>query len=288
MQRMSRPTDLRFFLGLNILLMAALPACLGKKIVHGGKSAGSSAQEEVRPDALPQGSDGTKPAGSGLSTPPAICRELEKACAPGGAATFCELPEIAGTLLMVGSRPHSFGANECEARKGVLEQACKRGMDVKAMDAIKCRADASGRRCPVAPRMCIALFDPARCSAAKYGGEAVAAGVLLSGWGANECVARGELEKITCAQNLNPDLVQGVSCARQTRYRADCPPLQPTCDAGDNKTHTCEVDLPAVPSTKLSAEGAGKCVARFNLEMRICLAGHSPAELSQQVTCRQK
>ncbi len=287
MQRIAQPINWRRYSS-AFLLLVSLTGCLGKQIVHGGKSAALDPHPGIHDDRETAGNDSAKPGGTNLAVAPAICKELEKPCTAAPTPTFCELPEISGAALVLGSRPHAFGPSECEARKSVLEQTCKRGMDIKSMDAIKCKPDGSGRKCPVTPRMCVAVFDPRFCVAANYAGEAIPAGVRLAGWGPNECVARGAMANIACAQNLNPDLVQAVSCNRQAGYRGDCPPLQPACDPGDNKAHDCEVEIAASGGSKISAEGPSKCVARFNLDLKICLSGQSPSALTQQVSCRQK
>jgi len=287
MQRISQAINwIRY--SITLLLLVSLMGCLGKQIVPGGKSAALDPHPGIHDDRETSGNDSAKPGGTNLAVAPAICKELEKPCTATPAATFCELPEITGTVLVPGNRPYAFGANECEARKGVLEQVCKRGIDIKSASAIKCKAGGSGGKCPVTPRMCITVYDPRFCVATSYAGQAIPADTRLAGWGANECVAREELANIACAQNLNPDLVQGVSCSRQAEFRGDCPPLQPACDPGDNTAHDCEVGISAPGGSKISAQGASKCLARFNLDFQICLAGQSPAAMAQRVSCRQK
>lgn len=287
-RKMSRTTN--FLVRTSaVLLPFIVAACLGKKIIHNEKSSGFGTAQPVGESRGSEADDGAKPAGdTNLANRPEICKQLDVPCVTSNAATFCELPEVAGATLVLGNRPHAFGAGECEARKAVLDQACKRGIDIKALDTIKCKADASGGKCPVTAGLCIALFAPARCYAAKFNGGQIPAGVRLAGWGANECVARTELSKTTCAQNLNPDHLQEVTCKAQERYQGDCPPPQPSCDASDTAAHECDVEMSTSPGGKLVAEGKGKCMARFNLDVQVCLSGQSPTEVSAKVSCRQK
>lgn len=279
------------------LALAMVSACLGKQTVRssrgqGGDANGFPIQESIAPvDPGMKGGAGEGASSGGAALiKPDICKELAKVCPAGGVATFCELREFSGTVLTPGHRPHAFSLNECQARKAVLSEACNRGWDVKALDVIKCAPDASGQKCPVVPHMCTTEFLPSRCTAQRYAGSATPPERPLVAWGGNSCVARIELAQEACSRNLNPELLQDISCQGQDRYAGDCPPIQPSCDAADSTPAACEVDSNPgdVANVKLSADGNGKCQARFNLNMRVCVAGLSPNEVFSRVSCRTK
>jgi len=273
-----------------VVCAIALSSCLGKRTVRSqqsgsGAAGGASVQETVGPDA--SGSKG------GADSAPAraeICKELEKSCPQEPKQTFCELREFSGVVLTPGHNSFAYAGSVCEAKKAVLAEACKRGWDIKTMDAIKCAPDASDRKCPVVPGICITLFDPTRCMSTSHNENLTAVDTPLVAWGANSCVARYELSKVACSRNLNPELLGNVTCEKQSRYSGDCPPVQPSCDKADVEATICEVDSAPgqAANVKISAEGSGKCLTRFNFDLRTCIAGLSPAEVSSRVSCRKK
>jgi len=276
-----------------LILMSALvlASCLGKKTVRtqhtasGAAVGGAGVQETINPDA-PGTKGGTDPAAPQAG----ICKELEKSCPQEPKQTFCELREFSGVRLTPGHNSFAYAGSVCEAKKAVLSEACKRGWDIKTMDAIKCAPDASDRQCPVVSGICITLFDPSRCIAAANNADPAAVDAPLVAWGANSCVARYELSKVACSRNMNPDRLQNIVCEKQTRYSGDCPPVQPSCEQADVEATVCEVDSAPgqAANVKISAEGSGKCLARFNLDLRTCIAGLSPAEVAARVSCRKK
>ncbi len=275
---------------LTVMCALVLASCLGKKTIrseHSGSvaSGGAGVQETVSPDA-----PGTKGGADSEAPRAAICKELEKSCPQESKQTFCDLREFSGVVLTPGHNSYAFAGNECEAKKLVLAAACSRGWDIKTMDAIKCTADASDQKCPVTPGICVTLFDPTRCVAGGDNVNPAGLDAPLVAWGSNSCIARFELSKVACSRNLNPARLQNIVCERQPKYAGDCPPVQPSCDRADVETSVCEVDsAPGLATNeKISAEGSGKCLAKFNLDLRVCMAGLSPSELSRLVVCRKK
>lgn len=274
-----------------ILISAiALSSCLGKRTIRSqesgsGAASGAGVQETVSPEA-----PGTKGGANSAAPQAEICKELEKSCPQEAKQTFCELREFSGVILTPGHNSFAYAASACEAKKAVLAEACKRGWDIKTMDAIKCVPDASDRKCPVVPAVCITLFDPARCIATGDNTNPASLESPLVAWGANSCVARYELSRVACSRNMNPERLQNIVCEKQPRYSGDCPPVQPSCDKADAEATVCEVDSAPgqAANVKISAEGSGKCLARFNLDLRSCIAGLSPTEVSSRVSCRKK
>lgn len=274
---------------LMVMCGVALASCLGKKTIRTQQSSsgagGAAVQETVGPDAA-----GTKGGADAASPRAEICKELEKPCPQDPKQTFCELREFSGIVLTPGHNLFAYAGSECEARKAVLTAACNRSWDIKTLDAIKCAPDSSDRKCPVVPGICITLFDPSRCIAASENTTPTAGDAPLVAWGANACVARYELSKVACSRNMNPALLQNIVCEKQSSYSGDCPPVQPSCEKADVEASVCEVDSAPgqAANVKISAEGTGKCLARFNLDLRTCMAGLSPAEVSSRVSCRKK
>ena len=222
----------------------------------------------------------------GVPNKPEICSALEKPCESGGTPSFCSVSEIAGARLNAPYKLAAHAKSECEARKAVLDSACKRGIDIKSLDTISCGPDKSEGKCPAEAGMCITLYDPSRCVASNYADAALNADEKVAGWGSNSCVARIEMRRFACSLNQNPDKLSDVQCERVPNFQGDCPPVQPACDVADKTPATCEVAVGAAPA-KVTANGSGACLARFNLEWQLCLAGHSPAALVNSIKCDQ-
>ena len=290
---MSIPKSFRMISAL--ILLMAVSACMGKRTIR-SENAGSNSGSNTGQDAVAVQAPtspvlpGTKVGADGTTSRPAICKEAEKACQPDATPRFCELREFDGVVLTQGHNTYAYGAGDCETRKAILVEACNHGWDIKTLSAIKCSADATDHKCPVVPGICTTQFEPSRCSATKYVQTDIAANEPMVAWGANVCVARYELSKRACSRNMNPLSLDGISCESQARYTGDCPPVQPSCDSVDIKASICEVETAAgeQPSIKVSGEGPGLCLARFNLDLHVCMAGLSPGVVSSRVTCRAK
>ncbi|MEY4631804.1 MAG: hypothetical protein RIQ81_1924 [Pseudomonadota bacterium] len=273
-----------------VLFLLAFSGCQVRRVINGRTDANRSAAEAPSglDEAIAAGVPVKGGQGPGGSTEgrPAICAELEKPCAGGENATFCSLKAIPGVNFNEPSRIYAHAKSECEARNQVLASACKRGIDIKALNAISCEADKSEGKCPVEAGICITLYDPHKCVAAKFGDQALAGDALIVGWGGNSCVARGDMRRFACSRNINPERLADVSCDRMASFQGDCPPVQPGCDVADKVATACEVTPPG--GEKLTSDAEGACLARFKLDWQLCLGGHSPAALVNQIKCAKK
>lgn len=116
---------------------------------------------------------------------------------------------------------------------------------------------------------------PYRCTAYRYEGKLLASSRQLLSWGNNPCEAKKSLLKQACESNLDPDLLESVSCVPALN-NAKCPVPAKACPATEKPTRCFarnykDLDLDLI--NRPEAWGKNECEARQNLSIVACRNG---------------
>jgi hypothetical protein len=124
---------------------------------------------------------------------------------------------------------------------------------------------------------------PFRCIAYRYDGKLLDNKDQVISWGENPCEAKRNLHVQACANQLNPDQLDSVSCSPDSS-NGKCPRVVKKCPSKVNPTRCfAQVyrDQDLDWSSRPQAWGKNECEARQNLEITACRNGLEQEEFGR-------
>lgn len=195
----------------------------------------------------------------------------------------CVAYRLAGKLLWQEQRVYAWGASLCQARHGLLVEACAQKLDPAALGDIQCGPDSTGESCPLAQKTCPSEGKPARCTAKRYKNQEIPWSEQPAAWADNECKARAQMLVSACQRGLNPNELGDIACEADP-IPGSCPPIAPDCEASAGVPTACQVSTIGDITFKKPwvAQGASACEAQFRLKELACRFADAAKKLTPE------